>query len=231
MKQTKHTLQKLRVGLLLDTTTAPVWQYSMLRSIDRSHYADLTLAVMNDGANTKEHWRTAIVNAWRRLLYVFYCKIDTLLFRVSPDAFENKNVQDLLAKLHVMHVKPMSHDGADVIQDTDIQEIGKYHIDVFIQLGFRALKGHILQSSRFGIWSIGHPNNINNTCVPGFWEMYSNNPTITTSLQMLTDPSHNARILCRSYCATDRTSLNRNHNRYFWKSQCFIPRKLKALYR
>ena len=50
----------------------------------------------------------------------------------------------------------------DWINDNDVNTVRKYDLDVIIRLGFRILKGGILDSAKCGVWSFHHADPANN---------------------------------------------------------------------
>ena len=54
-------------------------------------------------------------------------------------------------------------------------------------------------------------------------------PTTGSVLQILNEDLDNGRVIYRSYAKTDRSSVWRNRNNYYWKSAAFVTRKLREL--
>ncbi len=230
--------EKIRVGLLLDHTEVSAWVHRMLARIQESHYASVELVVMNGFKPTKDHSISAkIRNNWGSITSTLISKllvlaqnklVDRQEFRA--DAFAPKDLTPLLAGVPVMEVMPIRKKFSDRFPAEDIEKIKRHDIDVFIRLGFRILKGDILNSSKYGVWSYHHGDNAVNRGGPaGFWEAMESWPETGSILQILTEDLDNGKVLCRSYSRT-YPSVGFNRNSYFWKSLSFIPRKLKELY-
>jgi hypothetical protein len=149
-----------------------------------------------------------------------------------PDAFEERSVEDILHNVPVLEIETIYKDESDYISDRDVIKIESFNIDVFIQVGFRILRGKILESSKYGIWSYHHGDNGANTGdPPGFWEVMESRPATGSMLQMLTGDSDKPKVLYRSYSCTDMLSVKANINNVYWKSVSFVPRKLEELSR
>ncbi len=196
--------KKLRIGLFMDSFDVPHWAYVMLKKIQESDYAEIKLIVFN----------SRITSNWDNLLYLTFCNLENKVFKSTPDAFEIKNAKSVLADVPHMKVKSIQ----------DVEPIKEHQIDVFIRLGFGALKGKILDCAKFGIWSYHQEG------TAGFWEVFKNIPVTCSTLQMLTNNLDNGLLLYQSYSCTDELSVNWNRNQYFWKALSFIPRKLKELH-
>jgi hypothetical protein len=54
-------------------------------------------------------------------------------------------------------------------------------------------------------------------------------PTTGSILQILNDDLDNGKVIYRSSAKTDRTSVKRNRNAYYWKTTDFVLRKLRDL--
>src|SRR5207249_3634206 len=208
---------KLRVGLLLDSFVLPAWAYEMLVTVQQSPYAGIALIVLNDSAEASRFSRA--VDVWSTILYRAYCKLEERIFSVDPDAFERRNATALLENVPVIRVKPQRTIHSDRLQDEDITKIERHAIDVFVRLGFRILRGKILRAARYGVWSYHHADNaVNRGGPPGFWEVFHDHPVTGSILQILTEDLDNGTVLYRSFSSTDRHSVKRNRNTYYWKS-------------
>jgi len=87
------------------------------------------------------------------------------------------------------------------------KRIRSYHLDVLVRLGFRILRGGILQAARYGVWSYHHGDNkVNRGGPPGFWEVLEGHAVTGSILQRLNDELDNGTVLCRSFSATDPLS-------------------------
>lgn len=223
--------KKLRIGLLVDSFDMPNWVYAMLRKIQESDYAEIKLVVSNAMPQVKKKLFSKIIDGWNYLLYIAYYELENKIIKLMPDAFEAKDAKTILADIPDIKVNPIRTKYSDTIEDKDIENIKKYQIDVFIRLGFKILKGRILESAKFGAWSCHHADNCVNRGGPaGFWEVFENSPLTGSILQILTEDLDNGLVLYRSYSATDKVLVKRNRNKYYWKTLSFIPRKLKELH-
>ena len=116
------------------------------------------------------------------------------------------------------------------MSDTALAQIRDARPDVLLRFGFRILKGPILQAARYGVWSYHHgDNHVNRGGPAGFWEVMHEHPTTGSVLQILNEDLDNGRVICRSYAKTDRSSVWRNRNNYYWKSAAFVTRALRQL--
>jgi hypothetical protein len=227
----KLNKEKLRIGLLVDSYIIPAWTYLMLDRIRQSDYAEIDLVVLNTAQETKNDFFTRVKNNSDRLLYLAYRKLEDTFIRPHPYAFAKREATDLLAAVPVIKVKPARTSYSDYFEGKDILDIKKHKLDILVRLGFRILRGEVLETARFGIWSYHHGDNgVNRGGPAGFWEVFEGRAITGTTLQILTEDLDNGLVLSRSFSATDPFSVNRNRNSCYWKSLALLPRKLKELY-
>ena len=223
---------KLRIGVLTDSDNIPHWAYEMLARIQGSSYAEIVLIVNNvaprqsqTSSNQKGRHNLTM------LLYGGLSRLENALFNATPDAFAPKSIRQLLPNTPCLGVKPIRQQFSDYFSDDDIQRIEAYRIDVFIRLGFRILRGDVLKSAKYGIWSYHHGDNrVNRGGPPGFWEVLEGWSETGSVLQILTEDLDGGKVLCRSYSKTDALSVKHNKNNVYWKTLSLMPRKLKELH-
>ncbi len=234
--------RKLRIGLLLDEYSVSAWTLKMIKNIVHSYFAEISLVVINDNEKVVTSNKTLyskIINnkgrivslLVRRVLEMIYCKLierNTYL----PDSSKNENCESLLLKYPVIKVKTTRKKFSDYFHDNDINKIREQKIDIFVRCGFSILRGDILNSAKYGIWSFYHGDNFRNRGGPaGFWESMESWPETGSILQILTEDLDNGKVLYRSYSCTDSMSVQDNKSNYYWKSLSFMTRKMHELYR
>ncbi len=233
---------KLRIGLLLNGTELAAWAYRMIEIIKDSDYAEISLIVENTLPAEKR--RLSLVSQIARKIRsgqfwttVIRLTLTTLERRLIgkpgglPNASKQVDGKDLLAGIKVIKVHPKRQGFSDYIEGDELARIQAHNIDVFIRLGFRILRGDILRSGRYGVWSYHHGDNrVNRGGPPGYWEVMESSPVTGTMLQVLTEDLDGGKVLYRSYSSTHDMSLADNKSNVQWKTLHFIPRKLKELH-
>jgi hypothetical protein len=224
--------ERLRIGLLLDSFEVPAWTYLMLAKIKDSDYARIELVILDNRQKEKQSfWKRFSANR-NKLCYIAYHKIEDILFKPKRDPFLIKDAHSLLADAAVIKVETNQSRYSDRFKEEDIKQIKGHEIDVLIRLGFKILRGEILNCARYGIWSFHHDDNrVIRGGPAGFWEVFENHPVTGSVLQILTEDLDSGRIIYRSSSTTDPLSVNRNRENYFWKTLLFIPRRLEQLHK
>ena len=231
---------KLRVGLLLDEYNISAWLFKMIENIINSDFADISLIVLNN--NQKVEPNNTLLSKVRNN----YDRITHLLIRYSlefiyrkiierntylPDALKKVSCEVLFTTTPTINAKTIRNKWSNYLNSDDISEIGKYNIDIFVRCGFGILRGDILNSAKYGIWSFHHGDNLKNRGgPPGFWESMESWSETGSILQILTEDLDNGMVLCRSFSCTDNLSVTDNRNGCLWKSLSFMTRKMQELY-
>jgi hypothetical protein len=225
-------MKKVRVGLLVDNLNVASWEYKMIETIAAGDYAEIVLIVKRKSpSEPKKSFAARLKENLRVGFFKLYIKAENLVFKPQPSAFEEKNINALIQSATFLEVDCIEKKYSDYITDTDIAEIKKHDIDVFVRLGFRILRGEILKVAKMGVWSYHHGDNFLYRGGPaGVWEFLKREKTVGSILQVLTEDLDGGKILYRSWSQV-YTSLNKTINGYYWKTAMFLPRKLKELYK
>jgi len=231
--------KKLRVGLLMDSMTVPVWVWEMLDRIHGSDYAQIELVVMNGSKDASTSIFKKIAEQWTQLpsilvrkgLWGIYNWIDRRATGYR-DAFVPVDCGPMLHEIPRLQVNPVMRKFSDYFPRQDLETIREYKVDVFLRLGFRILRGRILNLPRYGIWSYHHGDNrVNRGGPAAFWEYFHQWPETGSILQILTEDLDNGELIFHSTSSTDQASFIRNKCNLYWKTMSFIPRKLEELHR
>ena len=233
---------KLRIGLLLNGTELVAWAYRMIEIVKDSDYAEISLIVENTlPAEKRRLSRVSQIASkirsgqfWTTVIRLTLTALERRLIGKPgrlPNASKPVDGKGLLAGIEVIKVHPRRQGFSDYIEGDELARIQAHNIDVFIRIGFRILRGEILRSARYGVWSYHHGDNrVNRGGPPGYWEVMESSPVTGTMLQVLTEDLDGGRVLYRSYSSTDDMSLADNKSNVQWKTLHFIPRKLKQLH-
>ena len=224
--------KKLKIGLLINSTDLPLWEFQLIERLKKSNYAKIDLVILNDTPKEALSLYQKIKNNWSSLILILFIKVDEKLFNVEPNAFKIKNTKKLLEEIPLIKTKPVSTKFSDRFVKNDLQKIKDFNLDVLIRFGFKILRGDILNCAKYGVWSYHHgDNDINRGGPAGYWEVIEKNNVTGSILQILNEDLDNGQILFKSFSATNKNSINRNRNNFYWKSLSFLPRKLEELHR
>ena len=224
-------MKKIKIGILLNSFNIPLWEYELLEELINSDYASINLIILKNNSYSQKTLLQKIKVNWKLLVYYMYVRLDAKVFSVTWDAFKPMNARELLREAIVLKVKTKSTKFSDRFYTEDIERIKEEKLDVLVRFGFGILRGDILKSSKYGIWSYHHGDNkVNRGGPAGFWEVIENKGVTGSILQILTEDLDGGKVLVRSFSKTDEFSITRNRNNYYWKSASFLPRKIKELH-
>ena len=223
-------VKKLRVGIMLDSYRLEAWDYKMLEAITKSDYASIELILLNESRDERKSYKDKILVNRNLLFYIAYTKLEDRFGQPRP-AFTPMDAKNLLKNVPVIGIKPKMDKYSDWFQAEDIERIKKSNLDVIIRRGFRILKGDILTTAKYGVWSYHHDDNTVIRGIPtGFWETFNRMGERGVILQILTEDLDNGIVLYRSYFPCYSNFVNENNNHCFLRSSLFVSRTLKKLY-
>ena len=235
----------LRIGLLADTPVLLACFAEMLGHIQASNFARLEMVVYNGDEPGREQaaqpHKSMVRKAAdtlrdkkrrRRLLYTLYERWDRKQVAESQDPLRPVDCSEMLRGVDSLTVTPITKRFVHRFPPEAIERIREKNLDVLIRFGFNILRGEILQSARYGVWSYHHgDNDFYRGGPPYFWEVYEGNPTSGTILQVLTEELDGGHVLCKGYFATQLgISCARNRVEPYWGSSTFLIQKLQQLH-
>jgi len=211
--------QRLRIGVLLDSLTVPLWAHRVLTRIDESDVAELALIVL---MNRKVHCGSAALFRWWR-------RIDEHLFRqrcmareaFQPAVFSPHGRPEWLACV------PAEAEDTFSFSAADLENITQAEIDVLLHLGRGVPANGIGECTRYGVWRFGDDRD---TSASLFWTLYEDGTEVENELNILTSTGKNERMLC-SRIAADHVSFFRNHSNACWKRPELVVHCLAELQR
>lgn len=223
---------------MLDSWADSAWIGKIIRDIRSSEFAELSLVILNhDRPKPKPPiWRRLLTfdvspQARRGALFYFYSLLDQRLFRSPMDAFEIVDLQQVCEGVETIGMIPEKKKFTDRFSKTDTDAIRARNLDVILRIGFRIIRGEILSTARYGVWSFHHGDNLSYRGAPAlFWEMCEQNPVSGVVLQVLTEELDGGKVIYRSLAATDFSSLSRQRNPIYWKASNFVLRRLRDLH-
>ncbi len=230
----------LRVGIMLDDLVVPAWIEKVIAEIKDSGFADIFLVILN--ATDDQVKVDQRIGRIRRILsgkanignalYYRYVEFDNKKHPQFISPFLSKELGELLENASKLLIKPHRTKFIDRFTEKDIEKVRGQNLDVLLRFGFNIIKGDILKSARYGVWSYHHGDNNHYRGGPAlFWEMYDNNIVSGTVLQQLTEELDGGSIIYRSYSATDSDIwLSQNRSKTYWKTSAFILRCLRKIY-
>ena len=241
----KNNKRPLRVGLLMDGMGVPAWIAELIRDILKDPCADIAFLVMHDQEAAQAHLpapRPGMLakiqriltgqTLLKRYLYKNYSRWDQGRVRLSMDPFEIVDMSEELKNFPRIRVVPQTDRFFHRFEEKDLERIRAAELDVLLRFGFNIIKGPILESARYGVWSFHHGDNQHfRGGPPYFWELYRDAPLSGIILQILSEKLDAGRVLYRSYTKTvGGLSVKQNSAASYWKGSSFVIRRLRQLH-
>ncbi len=216
---------------MVDSLDQPAWVYQMLVRLKKIEGVAISTIILNTSKSTSGVRSKLNLRNINSLAYEVYRRFEKVISKPSPDAFASKNIKEILPdNIRILSIIPLQKGHIDIFNSKDISTIKSEGIDVLVRLGFRILKGDILECARYGIWSYHHGDNrVNRGGPAGVWEFIKSQKETGSVLQILTEDLDAGNILYRSWAHTHRDFLNASINKYYWKTAAFIPREIERL--
>jgi hypothetical protein len=99
-------------------------------------------------------------------------------------------------------------------KEEDIEAIRSFNLDFILKFAFGIIRGEILKTARYGVWSYHHDDEEKfRGGPPAFWEITKADPVTGAMLQRLTDRLDGGVVLKKCYVPTDGLSYRRNLER------------------
>lgn len=234
----------LRIGLLLEDSKMSRFFATIIEDIQASNFAKIELLVYRKTSTpdppvkpansivSKAARRLTDPNLRKHVLYEQYLRYDE---RKKPanHPLEVVDCSHLLANYDSIEVEPIGKKFVHRFPPEALEAIRAKDLDVLIRFGFNILKGDILRSARYGVWSYHHGDNeFYRGGPPHFWELCEKAALSGVILQVLTEDLDDGLVLCKSLFATETTiSVSRNRFPAYWGASDLMIRKLNELHR
>src|ERR1700712_3757755 len=151
----------LRIGLMVDSCTTSAWVAKIVEDIQNSGFAQIVLVVQNTPAPQPRPASLSkrLKSHWKLTAYARYEQWDYNRNRAANDAKASRDISDLLRDIPRVIVAPIRKGFTDTIREDDLATIRAAKVDVMFRFGFRIIRGEILNTARYGIWSFHHDDN------------------------------------------------------------------------
>lgn len=229
---------KLRIGVLVNSLTLPAWVRHILAGIAASNHSELAYVIEHVAETGKPAagWSSLLRDSTRRrhLLFDRYQRWDSGRHAPPPlqDPFRLEDCSDLLGSLPRLRAKPLPGKFVHRLNDRDLAQLAEWSPDVLLRFGFNILRGPVLRSARYGVWSFHHgDNNVYRGGPAHFWELVEQAPLTGVLLQVLTEELDGGMVLAKGLVRTEHgISLVRNRFNPYWMGTQFVTRKLRELH-
>lgn len=231
----------IRFGVMLDGDAVEQWQFDTVKLlIDNG--IELSLIIKN-GDESKPYksfgdkvlhypYRQILFRIWHRYFFKPEAKQQTNFMeeisRFRSASLEMTREESVIStevekSPALMTVIPIIKGISTYFSSDDIEKIKSFDLDFILRFGFDIIRGEVLNSARYGIWSYHHDDErVVRGGPPGFWEFMKKIPSNGVILQQLTDKLDKGLILKRLKFDTVLHSYKFHLNRLLTESE-FLP--------
>jgi hypothetical protein len=229
----KMKINKLRIGLLLDSYEVQAWKYRAIERIANSNFAEIILVILKDFPPIDSLEKSLSLHKKQgSYAYQIMDSFDQKLFVRGPKANNLRNISGLLESSQLINAKAVQDGNFDIICSEVIQEVQSAQVDILVKLGFNNLKGDLLSIPKFGVWAYRFGNEEQeDEMFAGYWEVIKEKPVTEAILFTLNPEGQVGKILYRSQLSTYKLSPSRNRNAILWFASSYLVRQMSLLYR
>lgn len=207
--------QKLRFAIMCDSDHISHWQAVCVKRLLKNPQVELAAIIKNAEPRLRRSFfaRLKRINLRRLKYYLSLWRVFEQRFLRIP-ALDKVRVKSVFENTPIIHCKPI-HKGiyTRLFQEDDIEKIKGYNLDFALRFGFGIVRGEILNTPRYGIWSFHHDDEMKyRGAPPGFWEMYTGDRVTGSILQRLTDRLDGGIVLRKGFFSTHATSYTKHLN-------------------
>ncbi len=217
--------KKLCFGLICNSTQLERWQAETVKLL-RENGIELKIIILNDNKPTRiSPAKKVLTYPYKNLLFRIYNR-----YILKPSSKKPVDISEQIAGIERLKCKTNQKGYTDRFSENDIKKIKSHKPDFILRFGFNIIRGKILNSAKFGVWSFHHDDeNKYRGGPPGFWEIYKKDHTNGVILQKLTDKLDAGIILKKGYYKTINHSYLANIDQIYFESKKFPLQVCKDL--
>lgn len=224
----------LRLGLLLDEPKIPWWIAPAIQAAEQRGIATVELAVLRREPASAPPRPPRPLLWWRNRRTLGYALLDRLdRARARRDPLPSDwPLEAGYPSVARLEVVPQTTRFSDRLTESDVAAVRERRLDLLIRIGFRILRGPILDAARHGTWSFHHGDNRRyRGGPPGVWEVLEDQSESGVTLQRLTEDLDGGEVLAWVVCATRRFSFEQNFRSLLRRSSPMLLTSLERLQR
>jgi hypothetical protein len=227
----------LGLGLLIDSFQLSQAGACVLRDIIRSDFARLQLVICKSRCMesrtptlSRRHKKLHRIELLSALLWKLYNRLDRRLTQPQPDPFSSEDCESILENIDRETLTVNAKSGEQLPADK-LAAIRARDLDVLLQFGFTENQGVMLQTAKYGIWSLHYGDyDCYRGGPPYFWELYERSVLSGLTLICSCEPG-SWHILAKALFPTELgLSVRRNATRPFWAFSQIVMQKLWELH-
>ncbi|MDB4638254.1 hypothetical protein OAE64_00030 [bacterium] len=188
----------MRIGILIkDFEQLSNWELRIIENIKNDSNLELILLI-KDGRSLKKRYQFKTIIS--KGVFKIQKYIERRFLFKERHTVKKQAVINYLNKIDTIEVRPQKRNFVDFFDKSQCIVVKQYNLDIILRHNFGIIRGEILNSSKYGIWSFHHGDNkINRGGPPGFWEMVLDHKFIGVTLQKLTPELDGGIVIDKAY--------------------------------
>lgn len=195
----------LRFGIMVDDLSMDAWKVETVKKLIRG---GMTCSMIIRNAETvgkKTFFQRLKGYPVRRLFFRvwnhYWFRPESKTVTALGPALDELGVK--LEEIPLIDCEPVYENTSTFFVDKDIETIKNQHLDFILRFGFNIIRGTILESAKYGVWSFHHDDEMEyRGGPPGFWEWMQDNPRNGVILQRLTEQLDKGLVLNKRWYPT-----------------------------
>lgn len=189
-----------KFGVFVDSFYIKKWQFDCIEKVLTTTSYKLSLVVCNK-TKPKTNFRIS---------HLFFFAFKKIFVRLN--ILKSKDIRELASDFVTLDVDVEKKGKfSEYFNTHDIDNIKSYKLDFILRFGFGIIRGEVLNSAKYGVWSFHHGDEQKYRGGPYcFWEIYYNEPITCAILQRLTNKLDGGIVLKKGYFKTSSDSFSKN---------------------
>lgn len=199
---------KFNVVLAVDELIVSSWKYQLVKRVLDEKNADINYAIILPKELISKKTKGSKIQD-------FHFKFDKKYYKPSPDAFEEKNLKDLIPNQD------------NWISDSFEERLKNENFDFLIWLSDESPHELFYKNLNYGILSFTHGDHDVRFSHFGYDEFMKMKGVISSTLILKKSINDSGKVVDQTWSTMPSLSLSRSRNEHAWKLHSFIPRYLK----
>ena len=193
----------MKIGIILDSTKVSWYIYDLVKWIKQNPNFSLEiLLIQNIEIKRQPVFNGNLINILDRFFFKIINIVEKKLVQIKYSQYLKHLKKYDLKKLKVKEIDveldKLDDNKSYLYKEDTINKIKELNLDIILRGGSGILKGEILKSSKFGIISFHHGDNLSYRGKPsGFWEVKEKNLKSGFTIQILNEKLDDGNVLKR----------------------------------
>lgn len=204
---------KMVYGILCDSYVLQQWQVAIVRKLYENQIKPVLVIMPSDVHKT---WPSLVPKAinypYKNLFFRAYYR-----FILKPSAKRTQSAKPFLEGCMLLKCSTQKKGLSEFFEQRDVEAINASGAQFLLRFGFGIIKGAILESVPYGVWSFHHDDPEKVRGVPSnFWEILEGHHVNGAILQRLTSKIDAGLVLKQGWFATISHSWQANIDQAYW---------------